>query len=71
MKRWMFLFVSVLSMVALAGCSAESTGPVVEAQMPVRRDVGVVVAEGVVTPTRAGYLAFKLGGDVAQVWVKE
>ncbi|MBN1936646.1 MAG: hypothetical protein JW934_18435, partial [Anaerolineae bacterium] len=74
MKRILPTIFSILSIITLIGCSAQPGGSAAEAQSPAvvkKANAGNVVAEGVVTPTRAGYLAFKLGGDVAQVWVKE
>ncbi len=74
MKRCLFLVFSILSVLTLLGCSSSPNEAVVEAQtLPAvkKGNADSVIAEGIVTPARTGYLAFKIGGDVAQVHVRE
>jgi multidrug resistance efflux pump len=82
MKWWLVVPFALLTIVALAGCSAASSlGETrVEAQAPQQNgtvvpvvqasDDGVVIAEGIVVPARASYLSFELPGELVEVAVK-
>ncbi len=82
MKRWFLVSLALVLVVAVAGCTAASRlGETrVEAQAPGQSqsatpavqssDDALVVAEGIVTPARAGYLAFELPGELIEVHAK-
>jgi HlyD family secretion protein len=80
MKRW-FLLLSLLSVLALIGCTTSKPGSTVtQAQAPQGNDEVIpvvrkangdnVIAEGVVSPARSSYLAFKVPGDVVEILVE-
>jgi len=82
MKWWLTVPFALLMIVALAGCGAASSlGEArVEAQAPQQSaialpvvqasDDGLVIAEGIVAPARAGYLGFELPGELVEVAVE-
>ena len=82
MKRWFIVSAALVLVVAVTGCTAAShlVEAPVEAQAPAedqsampvmqRSGVGLTAAEGIIAPARAGYLAFKLAGELLKVRVE-
>jgi multidrug resistance efflux pump len=72
MTRRLPLLAAILMVCGMAlGCSKQSPSQPVATLEPVRRQVDVVSAEGVVAPHKSAALAFRVSGRVQQVEVQE